>query len=124
MKTILIVNSQVEILVLMNGILQNDYRVLVAADAESALRLLTIGEPAIELVVLDSNVSSSPPGELRLQMTEVLPRLRILSMAGWVDNGVIRLQALDKSGERLSESLIQKIHTAVTSPKVMVAGRA
>jgi response regulator RpfG family c-di-GMP phosphodiesterase len=122
-KTVLIVNSDVDVLVMMNGILQNDYRVLVATDAETAVRLLTLPEVTADLAVMDRNVPSSATGELQSQIAEISPRLRTISTASWVEDGMIRLQTLSASGERLTESLIQNIHSAIAAPKVMVAGR-
>ena len=112
-KTILVVNNDVAVLVLMRGTLENDYRVLLAADAESALRILAIDALRIDLAVIDRNVRGSRGGGLRRQMLEIVPQLRILSMTGCVRDGVIRLQALGASDKRSSSSLLQKIRIAL-----------
>jgi CheY-like chemotaxis protein len=114
-QTLLVVNNDVNALVLMKGLLQNDYRVLLATDAERALRLFTIDGVRIDLAVIDRNVRSSRRGGLRRQMTEILPQLRILSMAGPVEDGVIRLQAFGASSGLSSDSLVQKIRIALTT---------
>jgi response regulator RpfG family c-di-GMP phosphodiesterase len=126
-KTVLVVNSDVAVLLLMRGILQNDYRVLLAADAKSAAHLLTIDGLRIDLAVVDRNVRSSGKGGLRRRLMEILPQTRILSMAGWVQDGVIRLHALGVSNTRTSDSLLQRISIALAEDeperKVMCAGR-
>jgi hypothetical protein len=114
-KTILVVNSDVAVLVLMRGILQKDYRVLLAADAESASRLLTIDGLRIDLAVIDCSVAGSRRGRLQRQMTEMLPQLRIVPMAGLVQDGVIRLQAPTASNKRTSGSLVQRIRIALAA---------
>jgi response regulator RpfG family c-di-GMP phosphodiesterase len=123
-KTVLIVNSDVDILVLMKGILRNDYRVLLAVGTETAVGLLRLPGVTADLAVVDRNVPSSRTGELQSLISEVSPRLRTISMASLVEDGVIKLQALGTSGERLPESLVENIHTAFASANVMVAGQA
>jgi hypothetical protein len=145
-KAVLVVNSNIAVLVLMRGILQNDYRVLSAADAESAVRFLMAGRVRVDLAVIDRNVRSSRGLQRRIKA--IFPELQILSMAGFVQDGVIRLQALAASNEHLSGTLVQEIRAALaaddsernlmtahilspalftpeatcTMPKVMVAG--
>ncbi len=127
-KTILVVNSDVAVLVLMRGTLQNDYRVLLAADAESALRILAIDALRIDLAVIDRNVRGSRRGGLLRQMIAIVPQLQILFMAGFVRDGIIRLQALSASDRRASRSLLQKIRIALadnaSEHKVISAPRA
>jgi hypothetical protein len=112
-KTILAVSSDVDVLVLMRGMLENDYRVLVAADAESALRLLTISGLQIDLAVVDSNVVDSRRGLLQRRMASILPILHIVPMASLILDGVIRLQILASSGKRTSGSLLERIRVAL-----------
>ena len=64
-KTILAVSGDVDVLVLMRGMLENHCRVLVAADAESALRLVTVHGIQVDLAVIDSNIAGSRRGLLR-----------------------------------------------------------
>jgi CheY-like chemotaxis protein len=112
-KTILVVNSNVNVLVLMRGLLENDYRVLLAADAESALRLLAIDGLHLDLAVVDHKVRGLRTGGLRQRIKEVLPDFRILPMAGSVQDGVIKLRALGRSNHRTSGSLLQRIRVAL-----------
>ena len=112
-KTILVVNNDLAVLVLMRGILQNEYRVLLAADADSAVRLFEIGV-SVDLAVIDRNLTGSQPAGLEQRMKEISPKLRILWMAGFVEKGLIRLKASDASRQRISESLIQRIASALT----------
>ena len=147
-KAVLVVNSNIAVLVLMRGILQNDYRVLLAADAESAVRLLMAEDVRVDLAVIDRNVRRSRGLQRRIKA--IFPQLQILSMAGFVQDGVIRLQALGPSNEHLSGGLVQEIRAALAAdnsernlmtahslspelftpeatckmPKVMVAGHA
>lgn len=125
LKTVLIVNSDAAVLLLMRGILQNDYRVLLAADDESAVRLLTLDGVRIDLAVVESNGGQSRRVGLKRRMTEILPQLQIVSMAGLVQDGVIRLQALGASKKPTSDSLVQKIRAAlveVESGRQVMAG--
>ena len=89
-KTILAVSGDVDVLVLMRGMLENHCRVLVAADAESALRLVTVHGIQVDLAVIDSNIAGSRRGLLR-RISGILPTLRTLPMASLVEDGVIRL---------------------------------
>ena len=95
--TVLVINSDINVLVLMKRILENDCRVLLAADAESAIRLMQIKGVRVDLAVIDGNVLSRRRSGLVRRMTDILPQLRILFMAGSVEDGVIRLQALTTS---------------------------
>jgi len=110
----------------MREILQNDCRVLLAADAESAIRLTKIDGVRIDLAVVDRNVRSSGKVGLRRRLTEILPQMRILSMAGLVQDGVIRLQSFGSSTRWISENLLQNIRIALAGDeaghKIMRAG--
>jgi len=119
-KTVLVVSSDVAVLLLMRGILQNDCRVLLAADSESAIRLTKIDGVRIDLAMVDRNVRGSGKVGLRRRLTEILPQMRILSMAGLVQDGVIRLQSLGSSTAWISENLLQDIRIALAGDE---AGR-
>jgi DNA-binding NtrC family response regulator len=124
-KTVLIVNSELAVLLLLRGMLQNNYRVLLAPDADSALRLLTLDGVRIDLAVVDCSVGNGKTAGLKRRMTEILPQLQIVSMAGSAQNGVIRLQALGASNKPTSDSLVQKIEAAlveVESVRQVLAG--
>lgn len=125
-ETILLVNSNVDVLVLMRKMLEDNYRILLAADAESALRLLTLDSVRIDLVVIDPNVGGSDGVGLRRQMRSILPTLAILPMASLVQDGVIRLRAPGSSSKKTSASLLQRIPIALAKAavgrRVMSAG--
>jgi DNA-binding NtrC family response regulator len=111
-KTVLVVNSNVNILLLMRGILQNSYRVLLAADAESASRLLRIRGLKIDMAVVDRKIPGLPADELGRCMREKRPRLSVKLMDGFIENGVVRLRAQGESGRPSSDSLVQAISGA------------
>src|SRR5215472_2149589 len=108
-KTVLVVNSNVNILLLMRGILQNSYRVLLAADAESASRLLRIRGLKIDMAVVDRKIPGLPADELGRLMLEKRPRLSVKFMDGFIENGVVRLRTHGEAGRRVSNSLVQAI---------------
>jgi hypothetical protein len=111
-KTVLVVNSNVNILLLMRGILQNSYRVLLAADAEGATRLLRIRGLKIDMAVVDRKIPGLPAVELGRCILEKRPRLSVKFMDGFIENGVVRLRAQGESGRRSSDSLVQAISGA------------
>src|SRR6478672_11473090 len=107
-KTILAVSGDVDVLVLMKGMLENDYRVLVAADADRALRLVTIAGIHVDLAVVDRNIVGGRRDLLR-RMANIFPTLRTVPMASLVQDGVIRLQAFGALNKRRSGGLLQGI---------------
>jgi DNA-binding NtrC family response regulator len=114
-NTVLVVNSNVDVLVFMKGILQNSCRVLVAADAESACRLLTIEGVHVNLAVVDGNVRTCRRGGVVRRMRDILPQLRIIPMECSVEDGVIRIHSGALSRNSTTTSLLQRIHIALTA---------
>jgi len=112
-KTVLVVTPDVDALFLMTAILQQQYRVLSAPDAETALSLLTVSH--INLAVIDRNMTDPGQSGLIQRMTAIVPRLRMVFMGSVVENGVIKLQAVNTGNERHSDSLLQCISTALGS---------
>lgn len=94
-KTVLVVASDVAMLILLRGVLQNEYRVLLAADTGSAIRLLTINGLRIDLAIVDRNVRGSR--RLQGRMTDTLPQLPILPIKGFVQDEIIRFKVLVSS---------------------------
>jgi DNA-binding NtrC family response regulator len=94
-QTVLVIHNDAAVLTLVRGILADDYRVLLASDAGSALRLAMLEDVPIDLALIGRDT----PGvrnskELRRQLTAIRPDLGILSMVGFVDAQVIRIRML------------------------------
>src|SRR5262249_11067787 len=102
-------------LVLMRGMLQYDYRVLLAVDAESALRLLEIDGLRVDLAIVDHNIQGPRSEQLHRSMEGMVPNLPVLTTASLIEDGVIKLRALDQSNMPSSCSLLDKIFIALNN---------
>jgi hypothetical protein len=92
-QTVLVIHHDAAVLVLVRGILAENYRVLFAADAESAVRLAMLEDVSIDLALIGRNT----PGvrnsrELQRRLTAIRPDLGFLSMVGFVDDQVIKIR--------------------------------
>src|SRR5689334_5281129 len=112
-KTILVVNSDVEVLVLMNGILHDECRVLLAADVAGVDRLLSLEGISIDMVVMDGNVLRSKRCSLVRRITETFPQARLLFTASSAMDGVVRLRGWGAANHPTAGSILQRIRVAL-----------
>lgn len=94
-QTVLVIHHDAAVLVLIRGILAENYRVLLAADAESAVRLTMLEGVSIDLALIGRNT----PGvrnsrELQRRLNAIRPDLAVLSMVGSVEDQVIRIRTV------------------------------
>ena len=112
--TILVIHHDVSVLVLVRGILADHYRVLLAADAESAVRLAMLAEVAIDLALIGRDT----PGvrnsrELQRRLLAIRPNLGTLSMMGRIEDGVIKMRTLGVPKARTGDDLAAQVQFAI-----------
>lgn len=90
-ETILVVEDQVEVRRFACNVLRTfGYRVLDAADGAEAIRVVqTVGEP-IHLLLSDVVMPGMGGRELAVQFRALNPKLRVLFMSGYADDGMRR----------------------------------
>jgi len=90
-ETILVVEDQVEVRRFACNVLRTfGYRVLDAADGPEAIRVVhTVGEP-IHLLLSDVVMPGMGGRELAVQLRALNPKLRVLFMSGYADDGMQR----------------------------------
>ncbi len=90
-ETILVVEDQVEVRRFACNVLRTfGYRVLDAADGPEAIRVVhTVGEP-IHLLLSDVVMPGMGGRELAVQLRALDPKLRVLFMSGYADDGMQR----------------------------------
>jgi CheY-like chemotaxis protein len=107
-QTVLIIHHDPAVLLLVKHILSDEYRVLLATSAESAVRLAMLEDVPMDLALLGRNT----PGvrnswELQRRLLALRPELSILPVIGLVKDGVIRLRmpgiSTAHSGDLLDE---------------------
>ena len=110
-KTILVINGEIATLLLLKGILSRYYRVLLASDAASAVRLLELDGLAIDLTILDRNISHQR--WLRAQVKSRRPDMRTLTTEGSCENEMIRLKVAGTSKSRSSVDFMHQVRAAL-----------
>src|SRR5689334_18680738 len=113
-KNVLVVNRDADTLGLLQGILSQQYRVLLAADATSAFRLLELGDLQVDLVVVDRDCPEAD--RLIARMQSVRTGLRVVESNTLIEDGVIRIRAAGKPAHRSPLDLLSQIRAALEQP--------
>jgi two-component system cell cycle sensor histidine kinase/response regulator CckA len=93
--TVLIVDDDPAVLVLIQSMLvAADYRVLLAAEREDAVRLAAQKNIRIDLVLLDVRMPGVSGTALADEISSIRPGIRVLWMSGFVDEEFIRIRLL------------------------------
>lgn len=113
-ETILVIHNDAAVLVLVRGILAGRYRVLLAADAESAVRLAMFEGVSIDLALIGRDT----PGvrnskELQRRLTSTRPDLGILSMVGSVEDEVIKIRMVGIPKAHRAEDFLDQVRWAL-----------
>src|SRR5713226_2416119 len=97
-QTILIVDDDLSVLAVIKCMLESgDYTVLMASNAEAALRIATRTDLAIDLMVIDVVMPDVSGPELAERIVAVRPLLKVLFMSGYADSEVVRVKVLDRA---------------------------
>jgi hypothetical protein len=112
--TVLVIHNDAAVLVLVRGILAEHYRVLLAADAESAVRLAMLEGVSIDLALIGRNT----PGvrnsrELQRRLTAIRPDLGILSMVGSVEDQVIKIRMVGIPKAHIADDFLAQVRWAL-----------
>jgi response regulator RpfG family c-di-GMP phosphodiesterase len=91
-RTVLVIHHDAAVLVFLRGILAQHNRVLLATDAESAVRLAMLDVP-IDLALVGRNTPGTRnTRELHRRLTSIRPELKVLAMVGCTDDAVIKVR--------------------------------
>lgn len=113
-ETVLVIHHDAAVLVLARGILSPHYRVLLATDAESAVRLAMLECVPIDLALIGRDT----PGvrnsrELQQRLSSIRPDLAFLSMVGSAHGPVIRLRMLRIPRAHLQDDFLPQVRWAL-----------
>ena len=101
-KTILVVDDEVAVLTVVACMLQGGgYNVILAPNADTALRLAGQQSVSIDLALLDVVMPDMSGPDLAERILAVRPGVKILFMSGCVDSEVVRIKVLQRGLEFL-----------------------
>jgi two-component system, cell cycle sensor histidine kinase and response regulator CckA len=121
-KTVLVVDDDPSILLVIQAMLESqDLRVLLANNAESALRLGEQSQLTIDLLLADVVMPDVSGPDLALRMLSLRPNLRVLFMSAFADVDIVRVKVLDKALGFVakpfsSDSLLANVREALVVP--------
>ncbi len=102
-KTVLLVEDEVPIRNLLSGVLAREYRVLQAADGESALRVATDGAGKLDLLLTDVQMPGMSGFELADRLRENHPNLKIVFISGFFSTDEFQRRVLNYKAYFLSK---------------------
>ena len=118
-ETVLIIHSDAAVLVLARGILAQHYNVLLATDAESAVRLAMLEGVSIDLALIGRNTHGvHNTRELQRRLTATRQNLRILSMVGFVEDEVIKIRTVGVPKAHQGEDFLTQVRWALGARKL------
>jgi two-component system cell cycle sensor histidine kinase/response regulator CckA len=117
--TVLVVDDDPAVLIVIKTILtSSDYRVLLAATAEDAVRLGRQKHIHIDLALLDVRMPGMQGTDIAQELQSTRPKIRVLYMSGFLDDEIIRIKLLDEHSGFLpkpfhSASLLEAVRQAM-----------
>src|SRR5689334_7872276 len=103
-KTILVIDDHPSVLIVVKAMLEGGlYNVLLANDAESALRLVQTNNLTIDLILTDITLPNSSGRDLADRILAVRPGVKVLFMSAFVDSEVVRIKLLERAPGLLPE---------------------
>jgi len=126
--SVLVVDAEPAILVLISGILDaSGIRALLARNGNEAVEIAERHDIPIDLIVTNVALLEQRDSQLLEQLRRIRPGVRDLSMAACVDSGVIRIQFMT-GGNGVEPvvcegGLVESIRKLASVPRVRRAGR-
>ena len=112
-KTILVVDDEQDVLILLKLILETSgYRALLAPGAETALKLLGQDDLKVDLLLTDVVMPGMSGTELARVSRELRPDLPILFMTGFADTEAVRLKVWDDTVQLLRKPFTEEVFIA------------
>ena len=109
-KTILLVEDDKDVRTYLTGALRDlRYRVLAAANANIALRLLAEENLRIDILLTDIVMPGINGRELGQKALQIRPRLKVLYMTGYARNAVVRDGRLDRDVDLLQKPISTQV---------------
>ncbi len=130
-ETILLVEDQEQVRAVALGILKRSgYHVIVARDANEAVRLCERHPDTVHLLVTDVVMPQMSGAELASRLAETRPEMRVLCMSGYADDSIVRHGVLESGLPFLQkpftpESLTRKVREVLSEgPRRMAVSRS
>jgi DNA-binding NtrC family response regulator len=126
-KTILVVDDDISVLTVIKCMLESsDYNVLLANNADVALRMAQRHDLSIDLMLTDVMMPDVSGPDLAKQMQVIRPQMKVLFMSGYADSEVVRVKVLDHALGFLpkpftSDSLLETVKRAIIAPRSLSA---
>jgi len=126
-KTILVVDDDISVLTVIKCMLESsDYNVLLANNADVALRMAQRHDLSIDLMLTDVMMPDVSGPDLAKQMQVIRPQMKVLIMSGYADSEVVRVKVLDHALGFLpkpftSDSLLETVKRAIIAPRSLSA---
>ena len=121
-KTVLVVDDEVAVLTVVSCMLQGGgYNVLLATNADAALRLATRESLAIDLALVDVAMPDMSGPDLAERILATRPDVKLLFMSGYIDSEVVRIKVLERGRELLAkpftpDGLLELVERALNFP--------
>ena len=95
-KTILVVDDDISVLTVVKCMLESsDYNVLLANNAEVALRMAERDDLSIDLLLTDVIMPDLNGSDLAKRIQAIRPSIKVLFMSGCTDSDVVRVKVLE-----------------------------
>ena len=121
-KTILVVDDDLSVLTVVKCMLESsDYNVLLANNAEVALRMAERDDLSIDLLLTDVIMPDVNGPDLAKRIQAIRPALKVLFMSGCTDSDVVRVKVLEHELGFLpkpftSDSLLDTVQRVLIAP--------